>query len=178
MPRTFGEVIEEAWQKALGLVNFTRGQKALPGLIIDKLDHKGTPITVARFSAKDVPDRNHLDQRFNFRPALALAHGHAILSSTDQLARDVVDALGKAGQGAADATHTLLQLSGPEITGILKANRPALVRGTMLKDGKSEAEAEQSIDTLFALASLADRATLKLGAGGEQQLAELRFSFR
>jgi len=27
--KAFGEVMEEAWQKALGLVNFTRGQKAL-----------------------------------------------------------------------------------------------------------------------------------------------------
>ena len=33
-PAKFQEVMEEAWQKAIGLVNFTRGQKALPGLII------------------------------------------------------------------------------------------------------------------------------------------------
>ena len=30
-PEQFGKVVEEAWQKAVGLVNFTRGQKALPG---------------------------------------------------------------------------------------------------------------------------------------------------
>ena len=53
--------MEEAWQKALGLVNFTRGQKAQPGLILDRVDHRGTPITVADSSAQDVPDRNHLD---------------------------------------------------------------------------------------------------------------------
>jgi hypothetical protein len=176
--KEYGEVMEEAWQKALGLVNFTRGQKALPGLILDKVDHKGTSITVAKFSAKDVPDRNHLDQRFNFTPSLALVHGHAILSSTDQLARDLVDALAKAPPAIADSTHSLLQLSGAELAAVLKANRPVLVQGTMLKDGKSEAEAQQSIDILCALAGWADRATLKLGPGGEKQLAELRLSFR
>jgi hypothetical protein len=176
--KAFGEVMEEAWQKALGLVNFTRGQKALPGLILDRVDHRGTPITVAKFSAKDAPDRDHLDQRYNFRPSLALAHGHAVLSSTDQLARDLVEALGKAPQTAAEASHTLLELSGPELAAILKANRPALVRGNMLKEGKSQAEAEQAIDMLCALIGWADRATLRLGQGGGQQAAELRFSFR
>ena len=176
-PKAFGEVMEEAWQKALGLVNFTRGQKALPGLILDKVNHQGTSITVARFSAQDVLDRNHLDQRFNFRPSLALAHGHAILSSTDQLARDLVDSLAQASQAAAEVSHTHLQLSGPELAGILKANRQVLVRGTMLKDGKSEEEAQQSIGTLCALVGWADRATLKFGPGREKQLAELRLSF-
>jgi hypothetical protein len=177
-PKAFGEVMEEAWQKALGLVNFTRGQKALPGLILDRVDHRGTPITVAKFSAQDVPDRDHLDQRYHFRPSLALAHGHAILSSTDQLARDLVEALGKAPQTATEASHTLLQLSGPELAAILKANRPTLVRGDMVKKGKSQAEAEQGIDTLCALIGWADRATLKLGQGGDRTAAELRLSFR
>jgi len=176
--KAFGDVMEEAWQKALGLVNFTRGQKALQGLILDRADHRGTPITVAAFSAKDAPDRDHLDQRYNFRPSLALAHGHAVLSSTDQLARDVVEALGKARQTAAEASHTLLQLSGSELAAILKANRPTLVRGDMVKKGKSQAEAEQGIDMLCAFIGWADRATLKLGQVGGQQAGELKLSFR
>lgn len=174
---SFGEVLEEAWQKALGLVNFTRGQKALPGLILDKADHHGTPITLARFSDKDVPDRQHLDQRFNFRPTLAVAHGHAILSSTDQLARDLIDALGKAQQTSLGAIHTLLHVSGPELAAILRANRPALVRDTMLKKGQSLAEAGQSIDTFCAVVGLADSAAFSLGAGPQQPLAELKLRF-
>ena len=64
------------------------------------------------------------------------------------------------------------------VAAVLKANRPVLVQGTMLKDGKSEAEAQQSIDILCALVGWAERATLKLGPGGEKQLAELRLNFR
>jgi hypothetical protein len=176
-PKAFGEVLEEAWQKALGLVNFTSGQKALPGLIIDRVDHRGTPITVARYSAKDVPDRSHVDQRFNFRPSLALAHGHAILSSTEQLARDLVDALGRQASVASGKAHSLAQVSGTELTALLKANRPTLVRGNMLKEGKSQPEAEIAIDTLCALVGLADRANFEAGGGARNPAAELRLFF-
>ena len=50
--------------------------------------------------------------------------------------------------------------------------------GDMVKKGKSQAEAEQGIDTLCALIGWADRATLKLGQGGDSTAAELRLSFR
>ncbi|MHC4628559.1 MAG: hypothetical protein ACYTDV_16400, partial [Planctomycetota bacterium] len=43
----FDEVAEEAWQKAIGLVNFTRGQQAMPGLIIDRPTHRDTKMTVS-----------------------------------------------------------------------------------------------------------------------------------
>ena len=179
-PQDFGEVVEEAWQKALGLVNFTRGQKALPGLILDRTNYHGTTVTVARYSAKEVPDRNHLDSRFNFRPTLALVHGHAILSSTDQLACDLVDALAQkpASEAAAGpGAHSFLQLSGRELGTILKANRFALVEGNMLKDGKTQAEAEVTIDTLCSLAGWVDRASLQLGQGPAGQTGELRLTF-
>ena len=39
-PDNFYLVMEEAWQKAIGLVNFTSGQKALPGLIIKNATHR------------------------------------------------------------------------------------------------------------------------------------------
>lgn len=179
-PKAFGEVLEEAWQKALGLVNFTRGQKAEPGLILDREDHGGTPITVSRFSAKEVPDREHLDIRFNFRPSLALAGGHAILSSTDQLARDLVDGLRKPAPGStasADA-HTRLELRGNELSGLLKANRASLVRNNMLKEGTSQTDAETAIDTLCGLAGWVDQARLEVGGGRQRQAFELRLSFR
>ena len=181
-PQDFGEVVEEAWQKALGLINFTRGQKALPGLILDRTNHHGAPVTVARFSAKDAPDRKHLDMRFNFRPSLALVQGHAILSSTDQLAYDIADALGQKpaiepGVPASGGSHSQLRLGGRELETVLKANRTALVQGKMLEEGKTQAEAEIAIDTLCAFVGWFDGASLQLGQGPHHETAELRFTF-
>ena len=70
-PEKFAPVAEEAWQKALGLINFTRGDRAA-GLIIDRPTHAGTKYTMASFSAADVVDRSAADIRFNFQPAVAM----------------------------------------------------------------------------------------------------------
>jgi hypothetical protein len=81
----FGEVFEEAWQKAVGLANFTRGQSALPGLLMDKESHGGVPITYCYYSVRNEKDRAHLPARFNMRPALARVGPYLILSTTDAL---------------------------------------------------------------------------------------------
>ena len=56
-PEQFDEVVEEAWQKAVGLINFTRGQKAVPGLIIDRPTYKDIKYTVAYFAPPDAKDK-------------------------------------------------------------------------------------------------------------------------
>lgn len=89
-PARFAAVIEEAWQKALGMVNFSRGQKALPGLIIDRFEHAGIRYSCASFSAAEEKDRTRLDTRFNFRPAIAYAGETLVLSSTGSLAESLL----------------------------------------------------------------------------------------
>lgn len=180
-PARFGETLEEAWQKALGLINFTRGQKALPGLILDRVDHRGTRMSIARFSAQDVTNRQHLDSRFNFRPALAISGSRAILSSTDQLARDLLDSFAKPPAPSAKTpakAHSILELSGAELAAALTASRAALVRDDMLKKGKSQAEAETAIDTLCAAIGWLERATLSVGSERSPAIAELKAAFR
>ena len=88
-PEQAKEIAEEAWQKALGLINFTRGQQALPGLIIDRLIHNNTKFSMAYFSTTDVEDKTNLDTRFNIRPSFAMPGDYLILSSAEGLARDM-----------------------------------------------------------------------------------------
>jgi len=179
-PEKFGEVVEEAWQKALGLVNFTRGQKAEPGMILDRAEHNGHRITLARFSASDIEDRSRVDSRFNFRPSLALAKNRAILSSTDQLARDLLDAANKTpgATGSSTAqTHTLVRLHGTELASLMRSNRLSLVRGDMVKKGKSQQEAEAGIDLFTALVGWVNQATLTAGAASDGPMAEVCISF-
>jgi hypothetical protein len=165
-PEQFGKVVEEAWQKAVGLVNFTRGQKALPGLIIDRPVYKETKYTVASFSPADANDKTKLDTRFNARPALAMPGKYLILSSTDGLARDLIDALNReAGQTVTPSaqTHSVLEIDGSQAASALRANREILVRGDMIKKGKSQQESEAGIDMLIALVKFVDQVKLSLG---------------
>ncbi|MBM4028644.1 MAG: hypothetical protein FJ280_25095 [Planctomycetes bacterium] len=178
-PEPFGKVVEEAWQKAVGLINFTRGQKAEPGLIIDRPVHKDVKYTVAYFSPADADDKANLDIRFNVRPALAMTGQYLILSSTEGLARDLIEALSReAGQAVTPAaqTHSMLELDGGQAVAALLANRETLVQGDMVKKGKTRPEAEAGIDMLIALVRLVDQARLSLGT--EQGLTQAQLTLK
>jgi hypothetical protein len=105
--------------------------------------------------------------RFNARPALAMPGDYVILSSTDSLARDLIDVLRKEADRPvkpAARTHTLFELDGASAVAALLANRETLVRGDMVKKGRTQAEAEAGIDLLITLVRFVDRLTLDLGA--------------
>jgi hypothetical protein len=165
-PKQFNEVAEEAWQKALGLINFTRGQQAMQGLIIDRPVHKGTKFSMAYFSTTGIDDKNNLEQRFNIRPALALPGEYLILSSTDDLARDLIDTLNREMQQKVkpiSKAHSIVEIDTAQLASILNANRDTLVRSDMVKKGSTQEEAEAGIDLLITLVKLIERAKLSLG---------------
>ena len=166
-PKKFTEVAEEAWQKALGLINFTRGQKALPGLIIDRPSYGETRFSVAYFSAVGEKDRKNVDMRFNFRPALAQWGDYLIMSSTEGLTKDLIDALKKETAQSAKAisqTHSLVDIDVTQIASALAANRDAMVRQNMVEKGASRQQAETNIDLLITALKAAGQVTLDMGS--------------
>jgi len=176
-PKRFSLVMEEAWQKALGLINFTRGQQALPGLIIDRVEHKGVKYTVASFAPAPAKERAAAEMRFNFRPALAAAGEFIILSSTAQLAEDIMDALAKEASAAAKPlaqAHSLLEVEGAQLASILAANRETLVRQNMVNKGNTKEQAEGEVGVLLDLLKVLGGARLEIGALEGKFLARLQ----
>ncbi len=175
-PEQFNKVVEEAWQKAIGLVNFTRGQKAQPGLVIDRPAYKDVKYTVAAFSPADANDKAKLDTTFNVRPTLAMPGKYLILSSTDGLARDLIDAVSReTGQPMAQ-THSVLEIGGGSVASALHANRETLVRGDMVKKGRTYEQSAAGIDMLISLVRLVDQVKLSLGA--DQGLTQARLTMK
>jgi len=165
-PEQFNEVVEEAWQKAVGLINFTRGQQAMPGLIIDRPFRGKTKYTVAYFSTSQIEDKTNLDSRFNVRPALAMPGEYLILSSTDGLTRDLIDTLHQETEQTPKplaGTHSMVELEGGMLASILEANRKTLIQGNMVDKGSTLEQAEANIDMLISLAKFLDRAKLRIG---------------
>ncbi|MDH4238829.1 MAG: hypothetical protein OEW48_04645 [Phycisphaerae bacterium] len=165
-PEQFNEVAEEAWQKAVGLINFTRGQQAMPGLIIDRPFQGKTKYTVAYFSTSGIEDKTNLDPRFNVRPALAMPGEYLVLSSTDGLAQDLIDALHQETEQTPKplaGTHSLVELEGGRLSSILEANRKTLIQGNMVDKGSTQEQAEANIDLFISLAKFLDRAKLSVG---------------
>lgn len=179
-PDAFRPVLEEGWQKALGLINFTRGQKAEPGLILDRPRYGGIAITTSHFSTVGLTEAEQRNIRFNFQPTLAMPGEFAILSSSDSLARRLVDSLTKGSATkpiAADGSHTRLTLHGGAIRDLLRLNFDPMVRNNMIAEGHTRQEAEMAINLLLAVAGQVDRAEFELGGGKQPPSARLTLDF-
>ncbi|MFH1881179.1 MAG: hypothetical protein ABIL62_00525 [Planctomycetota bacterium] len=82
-----------------------------------------------------------LDQRFNFRPALAMPGEYLILSSTDGLTRDLIDALSRETEQTVKPfaeTHSMVEIDVGQLASILETNRETLVRSGMVKKGSTQ----------------------------------------
>ena len=175
-PEQFGPVVEEAWQKAIGMVNFTRGQNAEPGLLIDRPVHDDVKFTAASFSAPPAHNRAAADIRFNFRPSLAVVGNNLILSSTDALACDLIDAVKKeAAEAVKPLTeiHSLAEINTAGLSSILSANREKMIVQNMLKEGNSRQQAENVIDMILTLTKHLGSAELNVGIHDDQTTAVL-----
>ncbi len=153
-PERFALVVEEAWQKALGLINFTRGQQAEPGLILDRPEHGGVRYTLASFAPPPAGDPSAGDTRFNFQPTLAMPGEYLIFSSTEALARDLIEAVqaeAAAGPATLSGTHSQLDLTGPALAALLQANRETLIHQNMVEQGHTRREAEAEIARMLAV---------------------------
>ncbi len=175
-PKRFARISEEAWQKAFGLVNFTRGQKAEAGMILDRKDHAGIRYTFASFSPEDEPDRSKLDARFNYSASVAHVGEYLIFSSTTQLTEDLIAALRKPAPAPLDGVNALLEIDGTRLAEILDLNREPMIRGSMLKKGQERAAAEAEFNRNISIARFLGHATLNLGAPDGKVAGELTFN--
>jgi hypothetical protein len=153
-PEQAAEMTEEAWQKAIGLVNFTRGQKADPGLILDRQSYAGIRFTVGHFSATGEKSKTDLPTRFNLQPAIARLGDYLVLSSTERLTRDVLDALQREiarPRKPAAGVSTTVEFDGAQLSSILEANFKVMVGQNMVEKGTTKEQAEAQVG-LMALA--------------------------
>jgi hypothetical protein len=175
-PAYFDEVMEEAWQKALGLINFTSGQQAQPGLILDRPTYKDVTFSVSRYSTADMDENAKAHSRYNFKPSLAMFDDWVIISSTEALARDLIDALkdetAKQAKALADV-HSMVEVNGRQLASILKANRENLVRQNMIQEGHTKEEAEAGIGILLTVADYFKGAKIELGRQDGRMRAKL-----
>jgi hypothetical protein len=176
-PARFGVIAEEAWQKAVGLINFTRGQQALPGLLIDRPSYGGVRYTVASYSSAADYDEVAANSRANFQPSLAMVGDYLILSSAEGLTRDLIAAV-KAEAASRPAplpnVHTLVEVDNAQLASALSANREHFIRQNMVEKGNAREQAEAQTDILIAVLRHLGQADLRIGFQKGQARAHLR----
>ena len=180
-PQAFGEIVEEAWQKAIGLANFTRGQQAQPGLIIDRASHHGVKYTLSYYRPPGDKDKAALDSRYNYRPSLARPGDYLIISSTDGLAEDLIDAVQKEAASPpkpSQAAHSSFELDGAQLHAILMANREPLIRKNMVDKGNTRQQAETETGFFLTALGCVDCAVLTLARENAHPQATLELRLK
>jgi hypothetical protein len=182
-PKQYGDVIEEAWQKAVGLISVTRGQKASVGLIIDRPTHRDTRYSIAYFPTAGVEEKTNLGIQFNFRPSLVKLGDLVVLSSTEELAKDLIDAMKKEASDPPKVlagVHSAVEIDAVQAASILDANRQNLVRQNMVEKGSTQEQAETQVGLLTAIVRHLGRATLTIGttSAGNQANLEVKLNLR
>jgi hypothetical protein len=180
-PQAFGETVEEAWQKAVGLANFTRGQQAQPGLIIDRASHSGVKYTLSYYRPPTDKDKTAIESRYNYRPSLARPGDYLIVSSTDGLAEELIDAVQKEGASRpkpSQAAHSSLEIDGAQLHAILVANREQFIRKNMVDKGNTREQAETETGFFLTALGCVDRAVLTLARENAHPQATLELKLR
>jgi hypothetical protein len=176
-PQEFGEVVEEAFQKAIGLVTVSSGQRGVPGMIIDRPTYHDVHYTVAYFGAAAADARDRREARYQYRPSLVKVGEYLVLSSSESLAHDLIDTLKREMAEPVKplgGVHSLVELDSVQLIAIADANRKTLVRQNMAKNGISEVEAAAKYDLYTPLIKRLGQATLRIGTQDGQVQARLQ----
>jgi len=148
-----------AFQSLVGVLNVVGGQEKAPVLVQNQEDFEGAKIYSAKYlppvkPAKAKPGDSKTDEegihiRHNFRPTLVLAGDHLIISSTTEMARDVVKAIKLADAGSDAPPQAMsVDLNGKRIAGMVDVNRERLVMQNMVEKGHGKAAAQSEIGAI------------------------------
>ncbi len=95
-----------------------------------------------------------MDTRFNFRPTLVKLGEYLILSSSDGLAKDLIDTIQQEAARPPQplaTTHSVVEVDAAVLAAMLRANREPLVRNSMLKKGLAQEQAEAQFDLVVSV---------------------------
>ena len=177
-PQEFGEVLEEAFQKAIGLVTVTSGQRGVSGMIIDRPTYHDVHYTVAYFAAPVAagprPRRRPL-QLPSRAGQVGRLHGAELHRGPGPRSDRRPEARGGGARAPVAGVHSLVELDMAELIALADANRKLLVRQNMAKYGIGEEAAAARYDAVTAVIKRLGQATLKIGVQGGQVQAGLQF---
>lgn len=140
-----GQILEKAVRAGALAATFQFGMK------MKDEEHHGQKLVAYYFNEdRKVPfDEGNI--RFNFSPSFAKVGNRFILSSTSELAKDLIDCLAKEGEPLPAGKSWRTDLFASGLASNLKTARQQLLTGAILDQGLSPVEAGKQIDDLIVL---------------------------
>lgn len=161
-PEKMTRELRRTFQSMIGFFNVVGAMEGRPQLEMDvrRLDG-GEVISSVYIPEEDDQDSTTAPLIFNFSPSVGFAGSRFVISSSQKLAEQLVQApLPPSGPDRADNTHVALDAA--VLQQVLADNREQLISQNMLTDGNSREEAETQVGLLLEAVGLVRSAGLSL----------------
>ena len=191
---------------AISVLNLQAAQNKQPTFLVDVDRHRNHRIVTARYLESEtgsegmgmgsappgsgsegggptqLGERRVVGIQYNFASSAAVLSRHYVFASSPELLKVLIDAIhapqdaagGPVDMMAGDSVSVLV----PELLAILQANQEGFVTNAMLEDDKTQAQAEQELETLLDLLGHIERADLTSTWAPQAQSATLTVELR
>lgn len=158
-PKRMQPQLKRIFQSLIGFINVAGAMDGQPQLDLNMESADGIQITSGSYVIPDEEDRETegLPIQYNFSPTIGFAENRCVISSTLQLAKQILTAESLPSSDSVESTssdaviNTGAQLAFEPLQAILADNQSQLVAQSMLDDGKTSEEATRDIQTLIDL---------------------------
>jgi hypothetical protein len=179
-PEQMRRQLKVSFQSLIGLTNLGAGQNGLPQLELRTEDiDKGHLVSAAYDDSLEASEVSN-DIIFNFSPSLGFVGDHFIVSSTRNLAVELMELAGgdsKPSPVSDRVVNTNVTIDNDVLRNILEANREGLIAQNMLEKGHSRKAAEREIGGVFALLKLIEDTSLELATDENELQLDLIVGF-
>lgn len=169
-PDTIFPQMLASYQKTIGVVNIVGGMNGQPTLLIGSEEHAGTQISKATYLPAPNTRMDAAPVQYNASPSCLRVGNHFVITSTTELARQLVDVLKSDSDNPDTGENTLVTANFDALGDVLAENKAALVAQNMLEEGNSQDQAEEQISLLIRLLQHIDPASLSFGVEDENKL--------
>lgn len=179
-PEKMRRQLKVSFQSLIGLTNLGAGQNGLPQLELRTEDIDGGHLVSAGYDASLEASEVSNDIIFNFSPSLGFVGNHFIVSSTRELAVELMELAegdSRPSPTADRVVNTNITIDNDLLRNILEANRQGLIAQNMLEKGHSREDAEREISGVFAILKLIDGLSLELATDDNELQLELEVGF-
>lgn len=177
-PKEIDREAKIAFQSLMGLTNIGAGQNRQPQFEIDTEQRGDATIITATYGDLDPQDFPKGMINYNASPTMAMIGNRLILSSTKELAEELVELAASKRSARKRPENTLLQLNSHVARTMLTDNREHLIAQNMLENGHSREKAEREIGILLEVLKYVGDSSFRLTASQDTMRLELGLQFK
>ena len=161
-PKIMTRELRRAFQSTIGFVNVLGAMEGRLQLELDMetLDDGVQLVTATYIPEEDESESTSADIIFNFSPSVGFSGDRFVVSSTRELAHQLITAADSEPRVTSDNSRVSVDVA--VLRDILNDNRDQLVSQNMLSEGQSRDEAEAAIDLLLEIADYVRDAAVRM----------------